>query len=333
MMSDNDAEDLEAFNELVNEAVDKSDDDDVYPEDESVEVGSDASDASKEHANAKMWAVAGNNFSPCEKTVDILPAGQYTIENSPSQGIYFSKKEVNLDNLISLPDSASENVIASIEDFWSKETKFRDFGFLWKRGVLLWGPPGSGKTSTLQVLSKRITDIGGISIYISDPYLGATGLELLRRIEPTRPIIVMLEDIDALTQTWGEAAILALLDGELQIDNVVFIATTNYPEKLDKRLINRPSRFDIVKLIGMPSNEARTTYLSKKNPRLDTPEHYDELKEWVSLTKDFSIAHLKELIILVEVFDTPLAAAVKRLRVMMNGNISSSDNGNKIGFK
>jgi len=330
-MSDNDdIKDLEAFNEKVSETVDRSDED--YDDWGKEEVAVASSESNKEHANAKMWAVAGNAFAPCEKTVDVLPAGQYTIDESPTSGIYFSKKEINLDDLIDLPDSASETVIESIEDFWTKEKKFREFGFLWKRGVLLWGPPGSGKTSTLQVLSKRITDIGGISIYINNPYLGATGLELLRRIESTRPIIVMLEDIDALTQTYGEAAILALLDGELQIDNVVFIATTNYPEKLDKRLINRPSRFDIVKLIGMPSDEARKEYLSKKNPRLDTAETYDELKEWVSLTKDFSIAHLKELIILVEVFDTSLDVAVKRLRAMMNGNISSSDNGNKIGF-
>jgi SpoVK/Ycf46/Vps4 family AAA+-type ATPase len=165
--------------------------------------------------------------------------------------------------------------------------------------------------------------MGGISVYVSHPAVCASGLEIFRRIEPDRPCVVMLEDLDAMISNHGEHEVLALLDGELQIDNVVFIATTNYPERLDKRIVNRPSRFDIVKLIGMPNPAAREMYLSKKNKRLvDSPE---ELAQWVKESEGFSIAHLKELIVSVEVFEVTLNHAIKRLRKMMDHPPKSTD--------
>lgn len=274
--------------------------------------------------NAQMWAVYGErNFSACEKAVPTLPPGQYTIEVSDSLGIYFRRTDINLDELIHLPDSVSEQVINEIESFWSKEEHFRKFGFLWKRGVLMWGPPGSGKTSTLQIISERIIAQGGMSVYVDRPSLAAKGLKMMRQVEKHRPIVVMLEDIDAIIDNYGEADLLALMDGELQIDNVVFVATTNYPERLDKRFINRPSRFDIVKKIGMPGEEARAIYLKTKNTRL--VENPAELERWVKATKNFSIAHMKELIVSVEVFGVDLDQAVTRLKTMMEYKPKSSD--------
>lgn len=282
-------------------------------------------------AHAQMWAVGGNTYFACENAVTSLPPGQYTIRES-NAGIYFLKSTVNLDDLIALPDSASEQIISEIETFWTKEQHFRSFGFLWKRGMLMWGPPGSGKTSTVQMISANIIKRGGLSIYVDDPVLAAQGLQLLRQIEPKRPLVVMLEDIDAIIDNRGESKLLALLDGELQIDNVVFIATTNYPERLDKRFINRPSRFDVVKKIGMPSEDARRLYIKAKNTRLANQRSKEELNHWVNLTNGFSVAHLKELIVSVEVFEVPLQQAVDRLKTMIYNNPQSTDNDNKSHF-
>lgn len=277
----------------------------------------------KQMQNHRMWAVfGGRNYHAIDTAVEAFPAGQYTIDHNDSVGVFFRNEVINLDELMILPDSKSEQVIQEIKRFWSLENNFRSFGFLWKRGVMLWGPPGSGKTSTLQIISKDIVDLDGISIYIDDPNLAASGLKIIREVEPTRPIVIMLEDIDSIIDEYGESSLLALMDGELQIDNVVFVATTNYPERLDKRFINRPSRFDIVKKIGMPSKAARTVYLKTKNKRLAAPEGKAELASWVNSTKRFSIAHLKELIISVEVFGQPLNDAIVRLKKM--GEVVSS---------
>ena len=356
--------------------------------------------------DASMWAKQGVSYFPCDEAVDKLAPGQYEILSSQSQGIYFKMSNGKFDELIELPDSASEAVIAEIEKFWTKEEHFRNFGFLWKRGILLWGPPGSGKTCCLQQVSNNIIEAGGIAVYGGHPGITAAGLSIMRRIEADRPIVVMMEDLDALVQQYGEADILALLDGELQIDNVVFIATTNYPERLDKRIVNRPSRFDLVRLIDMPNEAARRVYLSTKNKRLvdatveckpcggtstkavvlapaipavpavlavpavpaveevrndagmltteavpevpEVPEIPEvpavpkqmgeepcenckgtggtlELEDWLKGTDRFSIAHLKELIVSVEVFEVELEFALKRLGQMLDSVPKSTD--------
>lgn len=335
----NEINDLQEFNSIVSTSSKSANRTTVWSKRERPFNGDESCE--KEDSSAKdsaikdssMWAVhGGRNYSACETAVDEIPPGQYTIEASDSIGIYFRRADINLDDLIELPDSVSQEVIGEIQNFWTKEQHFRKFGFLWKRGVLMWGPPGSGKTSTLQVISNLIIAEGGLSIYVSHPSLASKGLKILRSIEPTRPIVVMLEDIDSIIDIYGESDLLALMDGELQIDNIVFVATTNYPEKLDKRFINRPSRFDIVKKIGMPNAEARALYLRKKNTRLDPLEAAFELAEWVELSEGFSIAHLKELIVSVEVFECKLDDAVSRLRTMMNYKPKSSDAEEKGNF-
>lgn len=274
--------------------------------------------------DASMWAVQGVNYFPCDEAIKELVPAQYEVCFSSNSGYFFKQTNAKTDELIKLPDSASEEVIQNIETFWTKEQHFRSFGFLWKRGILLWGPPGSGKTATLQLVSDNIIKKGGLSVYVNHPAHTAQGLSVMRRIEPDRPIVVMMEDLDALLQQHGEQDVLALLDGELQIDNVCFIATTNYPERLDKRIVNRPSRFDIVKLVSMPNEEARRIYLTTKNKRLASVEE-EELKRWVNGTKGFSIAHLKELIVSVEVFELDLDFALKRLQKMIGTTPKSTD--------
>lgn len=285
---------------------------------------------------AKMWAQYGHTYTPCEKAIPKLGAGQYTIGHDDSRGVYFEEKQVVLDDLVILPDTVSEEILDHIQDFWAKEDRYRSLGFLWKRGVLIYGPPGSGKTSTIQLLSAMIIEKGGLAIYISAPSLAARGLELLRRIEPKRPIIAILEDLDAIIahNPHTEADLLSLIDGELQIDNIVFVATTNYPEDLDKRLTNRPSRFDVVREIGMPTDAARTVFLTAKNERLAKPENQQELKTWVDLSKGFSIAHMKEMIICVECYEHTVQAVAKRLKKMMEVDVKVQDNGrDSFGFK
>jgi SpoVK/Ycf46/Vps4 family AAA+-type ATPase len=142
----------------------------------------------------------------------------------------------------------------------------------------------------------------------------------------------MIEDIDAIITRYGEASLLALLDGELQIDNVVTIATTNYPEQLDARFVNRPSRFDEIIYIGMPSAPAREVFLKKKNKRLAS--NSVELAKWVKATDGWSIAHMRELIVAIECLDNPFDETVERLKKMndIKPNSEHADDRKSMGF-
>jgi SpoVK/Ycf46/Vps4 family AAA+-type ATPase len=241
------------------------------------------------------------------------------------RGPFFHAMTTNLDELIILPDTNGDRVLESIKKFWAREQQFRDHKFLWKRGVMLWGPAGSGKTSLIQLLSKEIVDRGGLAVFCGDPHLMSNALTMLRMIETVRPLVVFLEDIDAIVKDYGDSQLLALLDGEIQIDNVVYLATTNYPELLDKRIINRPCRFDEVIKIDMPSEDARAVYLSAKSHILkDNPE---ELHRWVKATKGFSVAHLRELLVAVECLGNDLDDVLHRLKLMNTAKRSSEDKG------
>jgi SpoVK/Ycf46/Vps4 family AAA+-type ATPase len=279
------------------------------------------------YSNVACWAVSGDAFFPCEETVEKLPAGYYIVSSCPQRGLYFERKNIDSDVLLELPDSASQEILGNIHKFWKSEKRYRDLGFLWKRGILMWGPPGSGKTCTVQMLCRRIVAEGGIAMHIFNPHLGGEGLSIARKIEPKRPIVAVLEDIDAIVASYGEADLLAILDGEHQVDNIVFVATTNYPERLDGRLVNRPSRFDIVRKIAMPTEDARRFYLTRVHPRFKESSNgdHDMLDQWVKDTDDLSIAHIKELIVATEVFDSDYDESLQRLREMARCESHSDD--------
>lgn len=281
--------------------------------------------------NPTKWVKNGQYYYAAESTIDCLLPGTYCVESIPSHGICFIKHKVNTDKLLTLPDSVSSQIIKDVEYFWQREKTFKSLNYLWKRGILLYGPAGSGKTSTIQLLCNQLIDMGGLAIFVSSPKACYYGLQMLRSIQSHTPLIVIMEDLDALIHLHGETDILSLLDGEMQINNILFLATTNYPERLDKRLINRPSRFDIIRKINMPSAKDRKTYLIHKfnnQFKLNT----DQLRHWVDSTEQFSLAHLKELIISVVCLNQPFDKTIQRLSKMRSSLPSSEEDNNPIGF-
>jgi AAA+ superfamily predicted ATPase len=260
-----------------------------------------------------QWAVLPDDvFTAIGATVSHLPPAIYTLTTDGGV-IFFNKTKVLTDNLIELDDSAALRIIAGIEKFWESKDKFDRFGILFKRGILMWGPAGSGKTATVNMLMNDLVKRGGMVVIVQSPGLAIKGLHELRRIEPLRPIIVVLEDIEEMMGNYGEHGLLSLLDGEHQVSNVVVLATTNYPERLGERIINRPSRFDEVILVDMPSAKARYRYL--KHVLKDTvPE--TEIQQWVAATDKLSVAHLRELIVATQCLGRPYAEVVDRLKRM-----------------
>lgn len=244
---------------------------------------------------------------------------------------------IETDALIQLPDMVCNEVIDQIKLFWSDKVKnaLEQRGFMHKRGIMMYGEPGSGKTCTIQMLVHMLIENGGIAIYAEDPAVLSNCLQLLRRIEADRPVIVILEDFDTLTdRDRRENNWLAVLDGEAQIKNVVFLAITNYIEQLDKRFVDRPSRFDIIMPVPMPTARARAAFIRYKEPSLTD----DELFEWVEASAGFSIAHVKEMIISVLCFGKTLEETVQRLntqraRDFSNSKLESEAKGSKgLGF-
>ena len=277
-------------------------------------AGQNPSSSQSDTVEFRQWQIGANDtFRPAGVTRETLPVGVYTFDQDPRDGSLIIRMiRVITDSLVSLPDNASERILSSMNTFWQMEDKYRKHGLLYRRGILLWGPPGSGKTATLTLLSKHLIDNGGIVVMCSNPPLTSFGLQTLRRIEPTRRIICIMEDIDEIIEKHGEHELLALLDGENQVESICNVATTNYPDRLGARIVNRPSRFDERILVGMPSAAARRVYLKNVVGELDELE----LDRWVLDTDQLSIAHLRELAAAVLCLGQDYATVLSRLKSM-----------------
>ena len=264
-------------------------------------------------------AHSDGSFSPSTPTALQIPAASYQCDADQSGNIFFVPKDVVTDDLVLMPTMEATEILKDIEGFWQRKDVFHDCGFLWKRGILLYGPAGSGKTTCVNLLAHQIINASGIVVYMQNPSVDIDALKLLRATESDLPILYIMEDIDSAIAEWGEKLILSLLDGDAQVDNIVFVATTNYPEDLPDRITDRPSRFDVIRKIEYPDEDSRLSFLSVKNARLTADENAAELRKWLDGTEGYTYSHIKEVIILVECLGNTLEYALHHMDNMRKG--------------
>ena len=267
-----------------------------------------------------QWSILPNGvFAPAQDTVKRLNAGLYEIKFDNSLGTYVMvHQKLNADELFFLPSPEIEEVIDDIKKFWNKISTFSSYKFAHKRGILLYGEPGCGKSSIIQLCMKHIVeDMDGIVINVKDEddvdaYLGF--IHNFRKVEPIRPLIDIMEDLDSIVgeDRYSTSRVLNVLDGIKQIENVVYIATTNYPEKLEERITDRPSRFDRRYEVQLPDAEMRMAYLKHKIPAKDFKKL--DIDQWVKDTDKMSIAHLRELVISTMVLGNTYEETIDRLK-------------------
>jgi SpoVK/Ycf46/Vps4 family AAA+-type ATPase len=267
-----------------------------------------------ESINYSCWQCnANDSYTASYKTIETLKRGYYTVDTSDDI-LYFHKKDINTDELFSFPDSKINQIIEEIDTFWDKQDIFKSLGFLHKRGYLLHGPAGGGKSCLIKLVIKNfINKYDGIVIEATTyPSNIRRALTTIRGIEPQRKVMCLYEDIDAHIKQYNESSVLSVLDGEDSFNHMLTIATTNYVQNLDLRIIARPRRFDRVIEIGMPDENIRRVYFQKKLKIEDT-----ELEEYVNVSKEFSFAAMTELVVSVKCFDIELSKAAEILKNLL----------------
>lgn len=167
-----------------------------------------------------------------------------------------------LDSVI-LDKGIKESIIADMKEFLASSKWYNDRGIPYRRGYLLYGPPGSGKTSFIQALAGEF-DYNIAIMNVGEPNLTDDRLAYLMNNIPERTIL-LLEDIDAAfnqriqskdqgyTSGVTFSGLLNALDGVASADEVLTFMTTNHPEKLDQALL-RPGRIDMKVLIDNASD-------------------------------------------------------------------------------
>lgn len=279
------------------------------------------------------WASIGNGvYTSTYSTISKLPSGFYESrydQNHNKPRLILQRKEIKTDELIPLPNITSK-ILKNIQKFWSSKDKFEKFGQVYSRAILLHGPAGMGKTQLVNLLSKELINNGGIVYNAVSFSLAKDTLSTIREIEKERPVICIFEDIDEIIKDEGEQSVLSLLDGESKFENITYIGTTNFPERLEKRIIDRPSRFDEVIKITAPNEEVRRAYIERC---LSKTEQADlNIDKWVKDTKNMSLAHIKELFISTYCLDHDYEESLERIRNMKKTPKNQDNEDKKLGF-
>jgi len=202
-----------------------------------------------------------------------------------------------------LDAAVSRMVRSDFELFFEREDWFRAHSLPYRRGYLLWGPPGNGKTQTIRVMASH-PYIKPYTIDLSD--LENKSSELLRlfgKASENTPSLIILEDLDRAFPTEGKRTqersvsfqtLLNCLDGVGTQDGVIVVATANNPTCLDPAILKRPGRFDRVVQFRNPDASLRRQYYQRLNPILSG----ERFETAIQKTKGFSFAQLRETYIL-----------------------------------
>ena len=153
---------------------------------------------------------------------------------------------------------------------------FERLGIKPPRGLLLYGPPGNGKTLIAKAIA---TESAANFIAIKGPEVMSKWVgesekklrEVFRKAKQVSPCIVFLDELDALAPTRGTGGdnnvsdrlvdqLLTSMDGLENMEGVITIGATNRPEIIDQALL-RPGRFDRMILVGEPDEDARKKIL------------------------------------------------------------------------
>jgi len=295
---------------------------DVEKAEEAVQVAQTAlkTGGKKRQQILTQYGVSGNSFHAAGKTTGILEAGIYSIKSN-MQGPYFEFHDMSTDEVLRFEDSRYNQVLDEISKFWGLKEKFDKLGFVHKRGVLLHGAPGTGKSCLLKLVMEDTVNKGDVVFIVKDAYTLTKGLEQFREIEPDRKVLVVFEDIDEVLNYGGERPVLELFDGDSQISNVLYLATTNYIDKLPPRML-RAGRFDRKMEVYNPPEEGRLMYLKHK---LGMDEKAASLEEVAKKTDGFSFAQLRELLVSVYCLGNDMDKSIKRIKTGINESVEMSE--------
>ena len=263
----------------------------------------------------KHWAYdeAHEMYTGCHEVTDTARPGIYKIWVSQSGAPTIMRLEPREDEIFEFSGGQMPTVLSEIESFWNAREDYSALGVCHKRGILLHGAPGCGKTAIVSAAIRRVLARNGLVIDMDqdvEQFLSA--MPLVRQIEADRPVVVLVENIDHVCAHSCEE-LLEVMDGASSVGhNILYLCTTNNFGRVPERVKYRPSRIDTLIEVGLPDLRLRREYLRFLLCKAKDREAMADVL--ASESDGLSLAHVKELVLGVVVYKKKAGELAARLR-------------------
>ncbi|MFC5702553.1 AAA family ATPase [Cohnella faecalis] len=198
---------------------------------------------------------------------------------------------VTRDDVI-MDETLKTQLYRSVDEFFSKDRSFfQTYGVPYKRGILLYGKPGNGKTTLVKSISATVG--APVAYWQITEFTNSESIQqVFAAALKLAPMVLVIEDIDSMPASC-RSFFLNTLDGATSKEGLFLIGTTNYPDKIDPALMNRAGRFDRAYEVKLPDEALRLAYLTRKgmNRLVET----DAVAVAARRTEGFTFAQLSEL--------------------------------------
>jgi AAA+ superfamily predicted ATPase len=204
------------------------------------------------------------------------------------------------DDLV-LGNNLKAELFADAARFFERRDFYERHRLPWKRGLLLVGPPGNGKTQSIKALLQQLGQpVVFVKSFSSREERADEGIrKVFQRARRLAPAVLVLEDLDCLVPEEHRSALLNELDGFALNTGLLTIATTNHPEKLDRSILDRPSRFDRKFHFPLPGEAERAEYIARwvaaQVPAMQLSA--EGQRRVAERSRGFTFAYLKELLL------------------------------------
>ena len=214
------------------------------------------------------------------------------------EDLFEALKMASFDRLV-LEGTLKHEILDDLTRFFAAREVYERYSIPWKRGLLLTGPPGNGKTCTIKALVNKLSRpcLYVKSVKSDDDSDDVNIRNIFAQARRSAPCVVVLEDLDSLIEDSAKSAFLNELDGFPTNTGIAVIGTTNHPERLDPAIADRPSRFDRKFHFGPPEHSLRVEFLSVWNAELESTARLPAVRiaNIARQTEGFSFAYLREL--------------------------------------